>query len=130
MSQSIRKNDPSGLEQSPFASVKSTAPKVRLWMLFVSMMVIAGFSLLVALAVRIPSIAHGFRSFFGSTAPTGTSTNDRSGHLFLLLLCYSSPLLMMIWVGMLRRFFAFQQQRLDRQMRREAIEDSEFTMES
>jgi hypothetical protein len=37
---------------------------------------------------------------------------------------------MMIWVGMLRRFFAFQQQRLDRQMRREAIEDSEFTMES
>ena len=130
MSQSTRKNDPSGLEQSPFASVKSTAPKVRLWMLFVSMMVIAGFSLLVALAVRIPSIAHGFRSFFGSTAPTGTSTNDRSGHLFLLLLCYSSPLLMMIWVGMLRRFFAFQQQRLDRQMRREAIEDSEFTMES
>lgn len=99
-------------------------------MLFVSMMVIAGLSLLLALAVRIPTVADGFRSFFGSTARSASPTNDRSGHLFLLLLCYSSPLLMMIWVGLLKRFFAFEQQRLDRRIRRQAMEDSEFTMES
>lgn len=85
---------------------------------------------MLALAIRIPSISNGFRDFFGSAGQRAEAANDRSSHLFLLLFCYSSPLLMMIWVSTLRRFIQFQQQRLDRRLRREHLEDSEFTMEN
>lgn len=94
------------------------------------MMVFAGFSLLVALAIRIPGVTNGLRDLFGGPGRPAPATNERAARLFLLLFCYSSPLLMMIWVSLLRRFILFQQRRLDRRIRREQIEDSEFTMES
>jgi len=122
--------NPSGAEQSPFAQAYQANPTVRLWMIFVSMMVFAGFSLLVAMAIRIPGVTNGLRDLFGGPGRPAPATNDRAARLFLLLFCYSSPLLMMIWVSLLRRFILFQQRRLDRRIRREQIEDSEFTMES
>jgi phosphotransferase system glucose/maltose/N-acetylglucosamine-specific IIC component len=99
-------------------------------MLFVSMMVIAGFSLMLALAVRIPTVSTSLRDFFGGSGRSSDPTNDRSGHMFMLLVCYSSPLLMMIWVSLLRRFILFQQRRLDRKLQQQQREDSEFNMES
>lgn len=94
------------------------------------MMVFAGFSLLVALAIRTPGVANGLRDLLGGPGRLASNTNDRAGRLFLLLFCYSSPFLMMIWVSLMRRFILFQQRRLDRRLRREQIEDREFTMES
>ena len=118
-------------EQSPFApQSQSTAPTVRLWMLFASMMVFAGISLLLAITARIPSFANSLRDLFGSPNKLPSGGNDRSTHLLLLLVCYCSPMLMMFWVSMLRRFILFQQRRLDQRLRREQIEDSEFNMES
>lgn len=122
-----------GSDQSPFASTSSTqrtSPKISLWMLFVSMMVFAGVSLLLATAVRIPSVANGFRELFGIPTLKASQDNQRSTHLFLLLFCYSSPLLMMIWVSFLRRLILIQQRRLDQRLQRELAEDSEFNMES
>ena len=117
--------------QSPFAhQSQPTLPPVRLWMLFVSMMVFAGFSLLLAVAARIPSFANSLRDLFGSPNKLQSPGDERSTHLLLLLVCYCSPLLMMFWVSMLRRFILFQQRRLDQRLRREQIEDSEFNMES
>jgi hypothetical protein len=121
---------PKAGEQSPFAAPNQAAPTVRLWMLFVSMMVFAGFSLLLALAIRVPSISNGLRDLMGGSGRPLSPTRERSAHLFMLLFCYSSPLLMMIWVSTLRRFIQFQQRRLDRRIRREELEDSEFNMEN
>jgi hypothetical protein len=99
-------------------------------MLFVSMTVFAGCALLLALAARIPSFSNGIRDLFGISTGQAAKENSRSAHLFLLLLCYSSPLLMMIWISMLRNFILFQQKRLDRRLRQEFEDEKEFTMES
>ncbi|MFN5273799.1 MAG: hypothetical protein ACK5E3_11350 [Planctomycetota bacterium] len=117
-------------QESPFASPTRSAPTIRLWMLFVSMTVFAGCALLLALAARIPSFSNGIKDLFGISTGQAANENSRSAHLFLLLLCYSSPLLMMIWISMLRNFILFQQKRLDRRLRQEFEDEKEFTMES
>ncbi|MCE2811673.1 MAG: hypothetical protein LW850_14910 [Planctomycetaceae bacterium] len=117
-------------QESPFATPTESAPTIRLWMLFVSMTVIAGCALLLAFAARIPSFSNGIRDLFGVSNGQAASENSRSAHLFLLLLCYCSPLLMMIWISTLRSFIQFQQRRLDRRLRQEYEDEKEFTMES
>ena len=92
------KDDP-----SPFATEEESRPVVQLWMLFVSMIVFAFMSLLIMFAARVPAIANSIHDVMGMPRAAKPDRPDRSTHLFMLLFCYSSPLLLMLWVGFLRR---------------------------
>lgn len=90
-------------EPSPFATEEESRPVVQLWMLFVSMIVFACMSLLIMFAARVPAIANSIHDVMGMPRAAKPDRPDRSTHLFMLLFCYSSPLLLMLWVGFLRR---------------------------
>lgn len=92
------KDDP-----SPFATEEESRPVVQLWMIFVSMIVFAFMSLLIMFAARVPAISNSIHDVMGMPRAAKPDRPDRSTHLFMLLFCYSSPLLLMLWVGFLRR---------------------------
>jgi uncharacterized protein with PQ loop repeat len=89
-------------EHDPFANEAPQRPVVQLWMLFVSMVVFAFMSLLIMFAARVPAIANSISDLLGVARTVKSDRPDRSTHLFMLLFCYTSPLLLMLWVGMLR----------------------------
>lgn len=98
-------------------------------MLFVSMTVFAGIALLLALLARVPAVAQSLSLFFGTSAPPKSDKPDRSLHLLMLLVCYASPILMILWVTLLRSFLSHQQSNLDKRNRQQEIEDRDFSME-
>lgn len=89
--------------QTPFAaSDRGGSRGVGLWILFVSMVVFAAISLLLMLAARVPAIANSLNDLLGVSRNVSPDRPDRSTHLFMLLFCYASPLLLMLWVSLLR----------------------------
>lgn len=102
---------------------------IQLWMLFVSMMVFAGIALLLALLARVPAVSNSLSILLGTPAAPTSDKPDRSVHLFMLLFCYASPILMIFWVSMLRSFLLFQQKRLEERQRQQEYDDREFSME-
>ncbi len=93
-------------ESNPFAVTEPNRPTVSLWMLMFSMIVFAAFSLLIMFASWVPAISNVVNDFFGVTQAAKPDKPDRSTHLFFLLFCYASPLLLALWVGLLHMFLA------------------------
>ena len=91
-------------ESNPFAETEPNRPTVSLWMLMFSLIVFAAFSLLIMFAARVPAISNVVNDFFGVTQTAKPDKPDRSTHLFFLLFCYASPLLLALWVGLLHIF--------------------------
>ncbi|MFY8199664.1 MAG: hypothetical protein ACOVLE_03280 [Pirellula staleyi] len=91
----------SNLESGPFAESRRSRKTISLWMLMFSMVVFAGFSMLMMLAARVPTIANSINEFFGLPQIAKQGKPDRTTHLIFLLFCYSSPLLFAMWVGIL-----------------------------
>ena len=91
-------------ESNPFAETVPNRPTVSLWMLMFSMIVFAAFSLLIMFASWVPAISNVVNDFFGVTQTVKPDKPDRSTHLFFLLFCYASPLLLALWVGLLHMF--------------------------
>ena len=87
-------------ESSPFAPSESVRPTVSLGMLLFSVVVFAMFSLLIMFAARVPAISNTVNDFFGLPPTAKPDKPDRSTHLFFLLFCYASPLLLAMWVGL------------------------------
>lgn len=93
------------------------------------MMVFAGIALLLALLARVPAVSQSLSILLGTPAPTKSDRPDRSVHLFMLLFCYASPILMIFWVSLLRGFLLYQQRRLEERQRQQEYDDREFSME-
>ena len=91
-------------ESSPFAESESVRPTISLGMLMFSLVVFAAFSLLIMFAARVPAISNTLNDFFGLPQAAKPDKPDRSTHLFFLLFCYASPLLLAMWVGLLHTF--------------------------
>lgn len=91
-------------ESSPFTEVTPIRPTVSLWMLLVSFVVFAFLSLLIMLAAHVPAISDAVNDFLGISHTTKAGKPDRSTHLFFLLFCYASPLMLAMWVGLLHTF--------------------------
>jgi len=72
-------------------------------MLMVAMVVFAAISLLMMFAARVPAIANSINDLLGIRRTTTPGRPDRSTHLFMLLFCYSSPLLLMLMVSLVRK---------------------------
>lgn len=89
----------------PFAKESRHPPVIQLWMLFVSMVVFATIALLIMVAARVPAIANNISDLLGVARTAKADRPDRSTHLFMLLFCYTSPLLLMLWVSALRSMF-------------------------
>jgi hypothetical protein len=79
-----------------------TGRTIGLWMLLVSMVVFAVISLLLMFAARVPAISDSLNDLLGVSRTTAGDRPDRSTHLFMLLFCYTSPLMLMLWVSLLR----------------------------
>lgn len=125
----VESSDSTTNSTSPFALDTGRRPVIQLWMLFVSMMVFAGIALLLALLARVPAVSNSLSILLGTPAAPKSDKPDRSVHLFMLLFCYASPILMIFWVSMLRSFLLFQQKRLEERQRQQEYDDREFSME-
>jgi len=93
-------------ESNPFAETVLARPTVSLWMLLLSLIGFAAFSLLIMFASRVPAISNTVNDFLGVAQTAKPDKPDRSTHLFFLLFCYSSPLMLAMWVGLLHMFLA------------------------
>ena len=91
-------------ESSPFSQSESVRPTISLGMLMFSLVVFAAFSLLIMFAARVPAISNTLNDFFGLPQKVKPDKPDRSTHLFFLLFCYASPLLLAMWVGLFQSF--------------------------
>ena len=89
------------IESSPFSEPVAVRHSISLWMLVFSLVVCAAFSMLIMLAARVPAISDTINDFLGTAKSTKPDKPDRSTHLFFLLFCYASPLLLATWVGLL-----------------------------
>lgn len=88
---------------TPFASREDrNRPTVGLWMILVSMVVFAAISLLFMFAARVPAISESVNDMLGIRSSIAEDKPDRSAHLFMLLFCYTSPLMLMLWVSLLK----------------------------
>lgn len=89
--------------QTPFAPKGDQSGRtVGLWMIFISMVVFAAISLLLMFAARVPAISESINDMFGIRSSSRGDKPDRSAHLFMLLFCYTSPLMLMLWVSLLK----------------------------
>ena len=89
---------------SQFAETPSTRPTLSLWMLLFSLVVCAAFSFLLMMAAHVPAIANTVNDFFGVAQTVKAGKPDRGTHLYFLLFCYASPLLLTMIVGLLQIF--------------------------
>jgi hypothetical protein len=90
------------IDSNPFAEQVTVRPSISLWMLIFSLVVCAAFSMLLMFAARVPAITDTINDFFGIAKAAKSDKPDRSTHLFFLLFCYASPLLLAMWVGLLQ----------------------------
>jgi hypothetical protein len=86
---------------SPFAPANKPRYTVSLAMLLMSMFVFAALSMLIMFAARVPIIANTIHDFFGLPLSPKPDKPDRTSHLVFLLFCYTSPLLLATWVGLM-----------------------------
>ncbi len=93
-------------DSSPFAEIVSARPTVSLWMLLFSLVVCAAFSLLLMFAAHVPLISNAVNDFLGLPQTAKPDKPDRGAHLYFLLFCYASPLLLVLTVGLLHMFFS------------------------
>ena len=93
-------------DASPFAEIVSARPTVSLWMLLFSLVVCAAFSLLLMFAAHVPLISNAVNDFLGLPQTAKPDKPDRGAHLYFLLFCYASPLLLVLTVGLLHMFFS------------------------
>ena len=91
-------------DSNPFAEVTPIRPTVSLWMLMFSLVVFAFLSLLIMLAAQVPAISDAVNDFLGISHTARAGKPDRSTHLFFLLFCYASPLMLAMWIGLLHTF--------------------------
>lgn len=92
-------------DSSPFAEAVSTRPTLSLWMMLFSLVVCAAFSFLLMMAAHVPAISNTVNDFLGVAQTAKPDKPDRSTHLFFLLFCYASPLLLTMFVGLAQIFF-------------------------
>ncbi len=88
-------------DASPFAQTTTARPTVSLWMLLFSLVVCAAFSFLLMFAAHVPMISNAVNDFFGLPLTAKPGKPDRAAHLYFLLFCYASPLLLVLIVGLL-----------------------------
>ncbi|MEQ1828410.1 MAG: hypothetical protein ABL921_20785 [Pirellula sp.] len=88
-------------ENGPFASQQPNRITVSLGMLLLSMFIFAAISTVIMLAARVPIIANSLNEFFGLPQSPKSDKPDRTTHLLFLLFCYTSPLLLATWLGLL-----------------------------
>lgn len=93
------------------------------------MTVFAAIALLLALLARVPAVSQSLSLIFGTPAPPKSNKPDRSLHLLMLLVCYASPILMILWVNLMRAFLIQQQSELENRQRQQEIDDRDFSME-
>jgi hypothetical protein len=74
-------------------------------MLMFSLVVCAAFSFLLMMAAQVPAIANTVNDFFGVGQTAKADKPDRATHLFFLLFCSASPLLLSMLVGLMHIFF-------------------------
>jgi hypothetical protein len=101
----LRTNKHHSHEATPFAQVSNSGRTVSLWMLMFSLTVFAVISLVIMLAARVPIIANSVNDVLGLPRTAKPDKPDRTTHLIFLLFCYSSPLLLAMWVGLLRGLY-------------------------
>ncbi len=94
------------IESSPFAHREEARATISLWMLLFSLVVCAAFSMLIMFAARVPAISNNINDFLGIARTAKPGKPDRSTHLFFLLFCYASPLLLATWVGLIQIFIS------------------------
>ena len=112
-------------EQTPFAPNGSRRPVVGLWVVFVTMIVFAAISLLMMFAARVPAVANSINDILGVARGAKPDRPDRSTHLFMLLFCYSSPVLLLICVSAMRKLANLKS--LNRDRNEENGEESPFS---
>ncbi len=89
--------------QTPFGSQNARSrPTVGLWTLLISIVVFAAISSLLMVAARVPAISESINDMLGIRSSSNKDKPDRSAHLFMLLFCYTSPLMLMLWVSLLK----------------------------
>jgi hypothetical protein len=98
---------------------------VGLWVVFVTMIVFAAISLLMMFAARVPAVANSINDILGVARGAKPDRPDRSTHLFMLLFCYSSPVLLLICVSAMRKFANLKS--LNRDRTEENGEESPFS---
>ncbi|MFO0011697.1 MAG: hypothetical protein ACK553_03060 [Planctomycetota bacterium] len=89
---------------TPFGQVeRGRRPTIGLPTILVSMVVFAVISLLLMFAARVPAVASSIDDLLGVRRGIAKDQPDRATHLFMLLFCYTSPLMLMIWMSLLKR---------------------------
>jgi hypothetical protein len=91
-------------------------------MLMFSMIVFAGISLAMMLASQVPIIANGINSVLGLPETAQEGKPDRTTHLFFLLFCYTSPLLMAMLVSFVQMFLSWERKQFNKNV--ETAEDA------
>jgi len=99
----VRRSTKTFQEQTPFAPNASRRPVIGLWVVFVTMIVFAAISLLMMFAARVPAVANSINDIIGVARGAKPDRPDRSTHLFMLLFCYSSPVLLLICISAMRK---------------------------
>ena len=70
-----------------------------------SLVVFAAISMLLMFAARVPIVANSINEFLGLPQTAKPDTPDRTTHLIFLLFCYSSPLVLAMWVSLLNSIY-------------------------
>ncbi len=78
------------------------------------MILFAFLSLGMSMAACVPLISNSVNAFLGLPQLAQPDKPDRSTHLFFLLFCYSSPLLLSLCIGLLHSFYVWWHERQNR----------------
>jgi len=65
-------------------------------------------------AARVPAVANSINDMLGVARGAKPDRPDRSTHLFMLLFCYSSPVLLLICVSAMRKIAQLKRLNRDR----------------
>jgi phage baseplate assembly protein W len=77
-------------------------------------------------AARVPAVANSINDILGVARGAKPDRPDRSTHLFMLLFCYSSPVLLLICVSAMRKIANLRS--LDRDANDENGDESPFSV--
>lgn len=123
----VKRSSKTFQEQTPFAPNASRRPVIGLWVVFVIMIVFAAISLLMMFAARVPAVANSINDILGVARGAKPDRPDRSTHLFMLLFCYSSPVLLLICISAMRKITDLKI--LNRDRNEEAGDEGPFSIQ-